>query len=99
MRLKLVGHIHRVWIGDESNVLPLLEAVKNNFHRILALLAPVSNPLQVQPYGSSLLHWIARYADRETIRILQDSSFEALFDSSDIDLTNAEDLTPQDIAS
>ena len=32
-------------IPDEFNVLPLLEAVKNNFHEILALLVPVSNPL------------------------------------------------------
>ena len=85
-------------IPDEFNVLPLFESVKNNFHDILALLAPVSNPLQVQPYGSSLLHWIATYADRKTMEILQKTSFETLFESYNIDLTNAEDLTPQDIA-
>ncbi|KAL9608877.1 MAG: hypothetical protein Q9167_006313 [Letrouitia subvulpina] len=84
-------------VPDEFNVLPLLEAVKNNFHDILALLAPASNALQVQPYGSSLLHWVAAYADRETMEILQKTSFETLFKHSDIDLTNAEDLTPQDI--
>ncbi|KAL8804022.1 MAG: hypothetical protein Q9182_002813 [Xanthomendoza sp. 2 TL-2023] len=85
-------------IPDEFNVLPLLEAVKNNFHGIVALLAPVSNPLQVQPYGSSLLHWIATYGDIETLEIIQKTSFENLFEPSDIDLTNAEDLTPQNIA-
>ena len=84
-------------IPDEFNVMPLLEAVKNNFHAILNLLIPVSNPLQVRPYGSSLLHWVAAYGDSNTMESFQGSPLRNLFDPSDINLTNAEDLTPQDI--
>ena len=84
-------------IPDEFNVMPLLEAVKNNFHDILKLLLPVSNPLQVRPYGSSLLHWIAIHADSATIEIVERSSFRQLFDCSDIDWANAEGQIPQEL--
>ena len=84
-------------IPDEFNVIPLLEAVKNNFHNILELLIPVSNPLKVRPYGSSLFHWIAMYADNTTMEILQQQPSRDLFDCSDIDWTNAEGLVPQEV--
>lgn len=84
-------------LPDEFNVLPLLEAVKNNYHDILRLLIPISHPLQIRPYSSSLIHWVAAFGDTTTVEVLQGHPLDNLFESSDLVLTNAEDLTPQDI--
>jgi ankyrin repeat protein len=84
-------------IADEFNVLPMLEAVRNNFHDILRILLPVSDPLEIQPYGSSLLHWVAMYADAGTLDELSRGDLNMLFDGSELMRIDADSHRPQEI--
>ena len=84
-------------IPDEFNVIPLFDTVRNNFHDVLRLLIPCSNPIEIRPFGSSLLHWIAANADNATIKIILGCPLNHLFLGSDATLHNVEGLTPLDV--
>lgn len=84
-------------IPDEFNVLPLFDAVKNNYHEILEVLLPTSDPSQPRPFGSTLLHWVARYADRTTLDRILEAPLLSLFDGSEMGLVDHDKLTPQEV--
>lgn len=84
-------------LPDEFNVLPLLEAVKNNFHDILRLLIPVTDPLQIKPYDSSLLHWVADYSDKTTLAIIQEHPASRLFQGTEVTMVDKDGLIPQEL--
>ncbi|PVH78874.1 ankyrin [Cadophora sp. DSE1049] len=84
-------------LPDEFNVLPLLDAVKNNYHDMLTLLIPVSCPIEIHPFGSTLLHWIARYGDQTTFKIFQKSPQNSLFSQTATTDLDKMAFTAQDV--
>ncbi len=84
-------------LPDEFNVLPLLEAVKNNYHDMLALLHPMASPLEFQPYGSTLLHWIARYGNQTTFEVFQNFPQINLFSETAVTDLDKMGLRAQDV--
>ncbi|KAI0977540.1 ankyrin repeat-containing domain protein [Xylaria arbuscula] len=81
-------------LPDEFNVLPLLEAVRNNYYDILRLLLPATQPMEVMPYGSSLLHFVAAHADTTTIDLLLERPMNTLFNVDDVNLMDSRGDTP-----
>lgn len=84
-------------LPDEFNVLPLLEAVKNNQHMVLRLLLPVSSPRSIVPYDSSLLHWIAAYSDGTAINTILEHFSGDLFDGCEVYMSNREGFLPEEL--
>lgn len=84
-------------LPDEFGVSPFVEAIRTQGHDTMRLLLPASLPQHIQPHGSSLLHFVAKFGDVKVFKILLEDFSCGLFTPTDLDARDCDESTPGEL--